>query len=365
MSKKRVKSFLWILLVLLLIPLILGGIFVLIDNISNGMMIDFVIPWFADTLRYWLIYRKGEVFFVFISIIWTFAGIFMWIGWLIAKRKYQESLQILIDSIDLVFDKQEGKIFLPEKSLELEQKLNQVKYMILHNEQMAKEAEQKKNDLVVYLAHDLKTPLTSVIGYLTLLHDEKQISEELQRKYLKISLTKAQRLEELINEFFEITRFNLQNVHLEKTGFSLSTMLLQLSEEFYPVLSEKNIECNVSIQEDLVLYADADKIARVFDNLLKNAVAYSDQDSVIQIRAIEQGETMIIGFQNQGKTIPEHQIKHIFEKFYRLDSSRSSKTGGAGLGLAISKEIIELHGGTIQVTSKNSVTEFIVRIPKK
>ncbi|MCL6458044.1 MAG: HAMP domain-containing histidine kinase, partial [Gorillibacterium sp.] len=150
----------------------------------------------------------------------------------------------MVNTIDGLFEPDTDLIQLPNELKDVEEQLNQLKYDVMRNQQLAKDAEQRKNDLVVYLAHDLKTPLTSVIGYMTLLRDERQISEELRDKYLSISVDKAERLEELINEFFEITRFNLTGLTLEKTKINLTRMLEQISDEFKPLLTPKHLSCS-------------------------------------------------------------------------------------------------------------------------
>ena len=241
--------------------------------------------------------------------------------------------------------------------------LNQLKMNIQLNEKAAKDAEQRKNDLVVYLAHDLKTPLTSVIGYLTLLKDEQQISSELRQKYLSISLDKAERLEDLINEFFEITRFNLTTLSLEYSRINLTRMLEQITFEFKPMLDEKNLNCNLVIESNIMILCDIDKIQRVFDNLLRNAINYSFCNSTISITVTKNYQNIIIKFENNGNTIPEEKLNRIFEQFYRLDASRTTKSGGAGLGLAIAKEIIELHDGTISASSADEIICFEVKLP--
>ena len=213
------------------------------------------------------------------------------------------------------------------------------------------------------LAHDLKTPLASVIGYLNLLHDERQISEELREKYLSISLNKAERLEDLINEFFEIARFNLSTITLQYSRINLTRLLEQLIYEFKPMLQEKNLSCQLSIAEDVMLRCDADKIQRVFDNLFRNAIIYSFENTAIDIVATEQADKLRISFINHGDTIPEEKLDRIFEQFYRLDTARSTKSGGAGLGLAIAKQIVELHGGTITAKSEQERDEFEVILP--
>lgn len=176
-------------------------------------------------------------------------------------------------------------------------------------------------------------------------------------------MDKAERLEELINEFFEIARFNLSDIILQYSRINLSRLLEQLVFEFNPMFLEKNLRCKTDIPEDVMLKCDADKIQRAFDNLLRNAVIYSFNNSVIEITTNCQEHDVIIRFVNHGNTIPAEKLERIFEQFYRLDTARSTESGGAGLGLAIAKEIIELHKGTIAAKSGEEIIEFIVTLP--
>ena len=283
-----------------------------------------------------------------------------------AISKVTQYITIIIKSIQDI-SKQEDKLItnMPADLKYVEDKLNEIKYTSLKNERIAKEAEQRKNDLIVYMAHDLKTPLTSVIGYLTLLQEEEKIPEELKKKYLSISLEKAERLEDLINEFFEITRFNMSSIVLDKTKVNITRMLNQLTDEFYPLLKEKELRYTFNIDADIIILADSNKLARVFDNLLKNAINYSYPNTDIEIEATDRTQDVVISIKNIGQKIPEHKLTNIFEKFYRLDAARSSNTGGAGLGLAIAKEIVELHGGSIYAKSNERYTEFVVILPKE
>ena len=226
-----------------------------------------------------------------------------------------------------------------------------------------REAEQRKNDLVVYLAHDLKTPISSIIGYLTLLRDEKQISQELQNRYIQTALNNSEKLDDLINEFFEITRFNLSHITLEYSNISLTRLMEQLVFDFQPMLTEKELSCRLDIPDNLMLHCDADKIQRVFENLLYNAVNYSFENSEIYITISISENSVILSFENSGNTITMEKLERIFEQFYRLDSSRSSRTGGSGLGLAIAKEIVELHHGTITASSYDQKVNFTVTLP--
>ena len=265
--------------------------------------------------------------------------------------------------IDKLIEEDSNEILLSPELSATEKKINQIKHTLKQQRLEAEAAEQRKNDLVVYLAHDLKTPLTSVIGYLTLLWDEPQISEELRQKYLSISLEKAERLEELINEFFEITRFNLQNLTLSYEKVNLTRLLEQLTYEFKPIFAEKNLNYFLEIEPDTMIRCDINKMQRVLDNLLRNAVNYSFENTTIHILAVQNTDSMHIKFINQGPTIPQEKLERIFEQFYRLDTARSSKSGGAGLGLAIAKEIVELHHGRITAKSSDEIIEFHVMIP--
>lgn len=265
--------------------------------------------------------------------------------------------------IDALIEENSGDVVLSTELAATEKKINHIKHTLAQRKLATELAEQRKNDLVVYLAHDLKTPLTSVIGYLTLLRDESQISEELREKYLSISLEKAERLEDLINEFFEITRFNLSDITLEYSRVNLTRLLEQLTYEFKPMLLEKNLKCELEIASNVMLKCDVNKMQRVFDNLLRNAVNYSFDDGTIHIVATQNENNLSIKFTNCGNTIPQEKLERIFEQFYRLDTARSSRSGGAGLGLAIAKEIVELHNGTIIAKSENEFIEFEVTIP--
>lgn len=337
------------------------GIFLLyflMDYVLNDFLAN-TLHNFSTSLYYFLVRRKVFLVIGLIGVIVIFSIYY-------AISKVTQYITIIIKSIQDI-STQEDKLItnMPADLKYVEDKLNEIKYTSLKNERIAKEAEQRKNDLIVYMAHDLKTPLTSVIGYLTLLQEEENIPEEMKKKYLTISLEKAERLEDLINEFFEITRFNMSSIVLEKTKVNISRMLNQLTDEFYPLLKEKELRYTFNIDNDIVIFADSNKLARVFDNLLKNAINYSYPNTDIEIQATERVQDIVISVRNMGQKIPEHKLNNIFEKFYRLDAARSSNTGGAGLGLAIAKEIVELHEGSIYAKSNEEYTEFVVTLPKE
>lgn len=297
-----------------------------------------------------------------IFICYTILG-FFFLSYIFFRKPFSY-MQELSYATKCLYENETPEFKLSPALKEYEADMSNIRLKMLQNERAAKEAEQRKNDLVVYLAHDLKTPLTSVIGYLSLLKDEKEISDSLREKYISISLDKAERLEDLINEFFEITRFNLTTLTLETSHINLSLMLIQLTYEFKPILDEKKLRCVLSAPENLYFDCDADKLSRVFDNLLRNAVNYSFPDSVIEITLTDLNSDIQIQFKNKGNTIPPEKLSRIFEQFYRLDSSRATKSGGAGLGLAIAKEIVELHHGTLTAKSIDKNIIFTITLPK-
>ena len=299
----------------------------------------------ARTLYQWTFRNHIELVFVVGMALVFFITFRIYLNWF---AKYFMEIN---NGIDDIVRESIREVSLPPELSATEKKINTVKHTL------------EKQKLDMYLAHDLKTPLASVIGYLNLLCDEGQISEELRQKYLSVSLDKAERLEDLINEFFEIAKFNLSNITLQYSRISLVRLLEMLLYEFQPMLHEKNLECNLMVPEDIMIRCDADKIQRVFDNILKNAVIYSFEGTDIDIAVVGQGENVEITFTNHGDTIPEEKLERIFEQFYRLDASRSTGSGGAGLGLAIAKQIIELHNGAIIARSENEMIEFKVILP--
>ena len=272
-------------------------------------------------------------------------------------------VQDIYDSTDKLFDEKNEYISLPGEMKDLEIKLNHFRSESFKNKKLAYENEKKKDELIVYLAHDIKTPLTVVIGYLSLLNEIDDMPRVQRKKYLELVLNKSYRLEELINELFDIARFNSEKIILEKEELNLNLMIEQIIDDFYPILNDLNKKINFKATKNLNIYADPDKLSRVFNNLIKNAINYSKDNTDIDINAKKSNNEIIVSVTNKGKMIPKDKLDKIFENFYRIDESRTSKTGGSGLGLAISKEIVSLHGGEIKVISDKDKTTFIVILP--
>ena len=302
--------------------------------------------------------RDAALLFVILLIV----GGWLWVTWAFF-RLYQRDLTKVVQAAGSLINPDAPPPKLPNVLAPAEAELRLARQQVQQNAAIAREAEQRKNDLIVYLAHDLKTPLTSVIGYLTLLRDEPELSPAMRARYTGIALDKAERLEDLINEFFEITRFNLSHMELDRRPTDLTRMIEQVVSEFGPMLAEQNLTCRADLPPKLPCACDPDKLARVLDNLLRNACHYSTPGTEVTITAAAEGDTAVLTVENAGRTIPPEKLARIFEQFYRLDESRASRTGGAGLGLAIAKQIVELHGGNITAASADDHITFTVRLP--
>ena len=354
------------------------GLYYLVDKVWNGFFVDWFTAKYMNTHEVYSadvgkdilvtepLWSELKVFIltVLIIIVLICIAITFTVANLHAKAEVRKSITATSVMLHDFMIEEKGNIDIyPKEYAEISAQMSEIKSTMQRHEQMLKEEASRKNDLIAYLAHDLKTPLTSVIGYLALLDEAQDMPIEQKTKYVNIALSKALRLEKLINEFFDITRYNLQQIDLEKESINLCHMLVQMTDEFYPLLNAHGNQTEVCVDEDVTVYGDSMKLARVFNNILKNAIYYSYPDTIIKIWAESTDTDVWIYFCNKGKTIPAGKLNSIFEKFFRMDEARSTNTGGAGLGLAIAKEIITLHGGKITAESENESTTFRISLP--
>ena len=341
------------------------GIFLLvalIDSLTFQWLYDISPEVYNNFREFFYSITSVRTLIVPILIIWI-------IGTLVLLYRLLKKVFGYIDEVgkateDLV-NKDVEYIELPDELEEIQKRMNHLKRESEKNEKLAKENEEKKDELIVYLAHDIKTPLTSMIGYLSILDEIDDMPKKKQKNYISIALDKSYRLEDLINELFDVARFNSEKIVLEKEELNLNLMMEQIIDDFYPTLREVNKSIKLNYDEPISINGDPDKLSRVFNNLIKNAISYSKEESEIVIDLKKDNNNAIVEVINKGKQISKEKLSKIFEKFYRLDSARTSRTGGSGLGLAIAKDIVELHNGTIIAESNEEETTFRVTLPLK
>lgn len=326
--------------------------------------------WFYCNSKVW---HPKDTFYPLIHFIhYNFAPTFLFVicfGIIIIACMHFFSIASMLgritQEIGKIYSDNTETVKLPVQLKEMEKQLNHIMADVRRSRKEADEAVQRKNDMIVYMAHDLKTPLTSVIGYITLVQDEDNLPVGIRKKYLGIAMKKAERLEDLINEFFEIARYNFTQMALEYSTVNLTVMVEQLLYEFNPVFAKKGLNYNTDMEKDIIVSCDIEKMERVFDNLFRNVVNYSyaNTDILVSLKSIGKNSVRFT-VENYGKTIPKEKLECIFEQFFRVDSSRSTQAGGAGLGLAIVKEIVNLHGGMVVCESENEKIRFIIEIKK-
>lgn len=225
--------------------------------------------------------------------------------------------------------------------------------------------ERSKDELITNVSHDIRTPLTSIIGYLGLIENKRYTSEDELLQYTHTAFLKANQMKSLVDDLFEYTKVRQEGVTLQVRQLDLGAMLEQIAASYELEANKKGMQIKVEITDaPLVMEADADKLARVFNNLVSNALKYGAGGKHIYLKAkrVTSKELKVV-IANDGEQIPEKSLNQIFDRFYRAESSRSRETGGSGLGLAIAQGIVELHNGYIYVTSNQKLTQFVMHFP--
>ncbi|MEE6671087.1 sensor histidine kinase [Limosilactobacillus fermentum] len=227
-------------------------------------------------------------------------------------------------------------------------------------------SEKSKDELITNVSHDLRTPLTSIIGYLGLIEDHQYQSEEDIVKYSHIAYDKAKQMKNLVEDLFEYTKVQQHGAPVNLMTVDLGQLLEQVGASFELEADKKGMAINVSCEPTpLSITADPEKLGRLFSNLVANALKYGYGASYIHLTAKQLGEKVVITVADDGEKIPAESVKHLFERFYRVESSRNKATGGTGLGLAIVQSIVELHHGSVTARSDDQETAFVVTLPVK
>lgn len=362
LRKLFISSFKWRLLINITLSYLVAFLIYSILGIIFDRIIPIAVP---NEMRYALCYAIS--FIVFVEIF--FKLIDFTIEYI---RKLRRSIQQVTSGnygvqCEVEYDDELGSLaaninVLSKTLLEKEKESEKLKEKERAALDIERNAERQKNELITNVAHDLRTPLTTIVGYLELIKDDTALSKEDVHKYSGIAYEKSIRLQEMMDDLFEFTKLDNADIKLNKSMINLSGLIMQMTDEFYPSFKDCNITPIVDLpEENIYVQGDGQLLARVFDNLISNALKYGYHNTDLKIEVSGDEKYATVKVINHGDTIASEDIPLLFNKFYRTDSSRNSKTGGTGLGLAITKNIVDLHHGDISVTSDDQITTFIVK----
>lgn len=338
---------------------------VLIIGITISLLYNAVVPTRSGFL-YMLLYIIRDSFGVVAPAVLAGFILFIILFLLISRNSlsYLEEISRGLQEISL--GNMERPI--PERSSDelgaLARNINQMSARLKESLEEERAAERAKNDLITSVSHDLRTPLTSILGYLELIENDRYRDEVELRQWINIAYEKTVRLKSLIDDLFEYTRVSHRGFRLKQEHIDLKALLEQLTEEFVPQLQEAGMQCSLNIREGTYrALLDPQLIVRVFENLIDNAIRYGQEGKRMEIELSREGSDILVSISNWGSTIPSTDLPNIFDRFYRVEKSRSTQSGGTGLGLAIAKNIVELHAGKISAVSNQSCTTFRVNLP--
>lgn len=362
LRKLFISSFKWRLLINITLSYLIAFLIYSILGIIFDRIIPIAVP---NEMRYALCYAIS--FIVFVEIF--FKLIDFTIEYI---RKLRRSIQQVTSGnygvqCEVEYDDELGSLaaninVLSKTLLAKEKESEKLKEKERAALDIERNAERQKNELITNVAHDLRTPLTTIVGYLELIKDDTALSKEDVHKYSGIAYEKSIRLQEMMDDLFEFTKLDNADIKLNKSMINLSGLIMQMTDEFYPSFKDCNITPIVDLpEENIYVQGDGQLLARVFDNLISNALKYGYHNTDLKIEVSGDEKYATVKVINHGDTIAAEDIPLLFNKFYRTDSSRNSKTGGTGLGLAITKNIVDLHHGDISVTSDDQITTFIVK----
>ena len=364
--KLNIKDFLRILVDLLLGLLIFYAVFQLASFLANNYLYN--IPEIRNYV--WLMRRNFGTDSFKIPIILLATGLF--IAWIIVRtRKYMEQKQMeqIISELHYIAKGNfHHKILIrPNGSLgDVVDSIHALVQSTLDAMEEERRLEQSKDELVTNVSHDLRTPLTSIIGYLGLIEQEKYRDEEQIKQYTHIAYEKAKQMNVLVNDLFEYTKMRNRGAHVSRIKFDLVELVEQVAVGFRVAAHEADLVMRVETPDHKIeMVGDTDKLVRVLENLISNALKYGRDGTEIIIRVFLHEQGVVFSVANNGRPIPAESLPNLFERFYRVEGSRSQETGGSGLGLAIAKSIIDLHQGSITADSTKEWTTFTVWLPIK
>lgn len=292
------------------------------------------------------------------------------------NNKKNQKLEIIVDAvnsmdegdlqknIDIEYDLEGLKDKEVDDIDELAHKINSIIHQLRNITVEERQAQQTKTDLITNVSHDLRTPLTSIMGYLGLIEEGKYKDEVQMMYYINIAYEKSKSLNVLINDLFEFTKMQNNTIRLNKIEINLVELLSQIVSQFEIYFKQEFMVSRANFNEEkLIVKADPNKLVRVFENLMTNAMKYGKDGLYVDIVTEKKGDMAVVKVINYGEPIPVLDLPNIFDRFYRVEKSRNRNAGGSGLGLAITKNIVNLHDGQITVLSDKHQTVFEVQLP--
>lgn len=327
-------------------------------NSDRAYLIYYQIPTPHITYDY---YTDKNSFLALILSVIVFISIFIIVT--NKKMKYVEEIASgvrIISSGDLSYRVEEkGK----DEIKNLAENINNMASEIQSRMEAERRSEKTKSELITNVSHDLRTPLTSIMGYIGLIKDGKYEDDAMMKEYLNIAFNKSNQLKELIEDLFEYTKLNNQGIVLDKNKVNIVEFLSQIIEEYIPMFEENEIEIvKKFVDERVMVEIDAGKMVRVFENLFSNAIKYSHKPGKVIVSTYENDGYANIVIKNRGENISKEKVERLFDRFYRVDEARNSNIKGSGLGLAISKNIVKLHDGNIWAECAGNDVSFCIKL---
>ncbi|GEL89410.1 sensor histidine kinase [Pediococcus parvulus] len=326
-----------------------SGIFQIKESITIG----------PNNYRVWS-YQNFFIFFMAIVDVWV-------VYWRLMRRYKQMQLRHIIGELHYIADghfDHRIPFTLKGDHQRVVDSVNALVDSVIESMNEERKIEQSKDELITNVSHDLRTPLTSIIGYLGLIENQQYKNEDDVLKYTHTAFLKAEQMKSLVEDLFEYIKVRQASTKMTFNQISVEPMLEQLAASFELEAEKKGMEIDAkATPKNIKIEGDSEKLGRLFNNLISNALKYAKGGKHINLEATQKGDQIIFKVSNDGEQIPEKSLKHLFERFYRVESSRSKATGGTGLGLAIAQSIVELHHGKISVTSSEKLTSFKVELP--
>ncbi|OFS28463.1 cell wall metabolism sensor histidine kinase WalK [Abiotrophia sp. HMSC24B09] len=334
--------------------------------------IDYKLNFFGldTTLRHMLgLTRQQIIVSVYIFSLASCVVAILVTNWRVKRRINQMKLAHILDYLKYIAQGH-YEIRIPQTDLgEMDEVVSSINHLVDSTVKAIEEErkiEKSKDELITNIGHDIRTPLTSVIGYLGLIENQQYHSQEELARYAHVAYRKAQQMQSLVQDLFTYTATRQTTTEIKPVQVQVLRFMEQLVADFELNAREKAIELRLDIRpQNLLASFDVDKMARVFHNLLSNALKYGAGAHYIELLAYQEEDYIYFKVKNDGQALDKTELEDIFQRSYRADQSRSANQPGTGLGLAIVRNIVELHHGRVYAEVEGKETIFTIEIPQK